>query len=124
MNNMKDEKREHRVGDPVNDKYILKGRRIVKCDDVIEWGKWFDEADNVKIARTTLSKDGERFDVSTVFLGLERGSCEGKPILFESMAFGGPDDGMQRRCCTYKEAEEQHLELLDHYKAKHWSIEK
>lgn len=124
MNNMKDEKREHRVGDPVNDKYILKGRKVVKCDDLIEWGKWFEETNHRQVARTTLYKGTARFDVSTVFLGLDHGTIEGKPILFESMAFGGPDDGMQRRCCTYKEAEEQHLELLDHYKAKHWSIEK
>lgn len=122
--------RETHIGDPLNEKYVLDSRNRPKvCRDIIEWGKWFEEASESgrrTVARTTLKNKitGAEFDISTVFLGLDhRFGGQGKPILFESMAFGGPDDGEQRRCCTWKEAEKQHLDLVDYYTERDWEIQ-
>lgn len=47
--------------------------------------------------------------VSTVFLGLDhRMFGEGPPILFETLVFGGPNDGRMERYCTWEEAERGH----------------
>lgn len=50
--------------------------------------------------------------VSTVFLSWAHGYSNNKPLLFETMIFGGDHDEYQARCCTYEEA------LLQHKKAK------
>jgi hypothetical protein len=54
--------------------------------------------------------------LSTVFLYLDHsmGISDG-PILFESMWFGGPYNGHQRRYKTWKEAEEGHADMLEAY---------
>lgn len=46
--------------------------------------------------------------VSTVFLGINHNFGQGKPILFETMIFGGSLDGKQWRHTEYDEAEEFH----------------
>lgn len=46
--------------------------------------------------------------ISTVFLGMEHGYVEGKPIIFETMIFGGEYDEYQARYCTWNEALEGH----------------
>ena len=46
--------------------------------------------------------------VSTVFLGLDHRRGDGPPILFETMIFGGPEDGFQERYTTWAEAEAGH----------------
>lgn len=54
--------------------------------------------------------------LSTVFLGLDHsmGRSDG-PVLFESLWFGGPHDGHQRRYKTWTEAEEGHADMLEAY---------
>lgn len=48
--------------------------------------------------------------VSTVFLGLDHSfGKEGGPILFETMIFGGRNDGWQRRYKTWQQAEQGHV---------------
>jgi hypothetical protein len=56
---------------------------------------------------------GEIF-ISTVFLGLDhRYSGTGPPIVFETMVFGGPNDGYQERCCTWREAKAMHRRVVN-----------
>ena len=46
--------------------------------------------------------------VSTVFLGIEHGLRNGKPVLFETMVFGGKHNGYQDRYTSLTEAFEGH----------------
>lgn len=56
---------------------------------------------------------GEAVDVSTVWLGIDHGfGLTEKPIIFESMVFGGPLDETCRRYCTRDEAIAGHGELV------------
>jgi hypothetical protein len=50
--------------------------------------------------------------VSTVFLGINHQYFDGPPLLFETMIFGGSEDGYQTRCSTWDQAEAQHAEAL------------
>ena len=61
------------------------------------------------VARTNLG-DAE---ISTVFLGIDHGYLTEKPILFETMIFGGIHDGYQNRCCTLSEAYKMHDDAVD-----------
>ena len=85
--------------------YILEGKQPVKCDDIIQWGKWFETGDRV-VAKT--EKDG--VSVSTVFLGIDHSFEEGEPVLFETMIFGGDRDEDMWRYSTWDEAEKGHAE--------------
>src|SRR5678816_2897059 len=73
-------------------------------DDILAWGAAFHSPDRI-VAHTQVGE----VKVSTVFLGLDHSfSSEGPPILFETMIFGGPLDGYQRRSATWAEAETEH----------------
>jgi hypothetical protein len=85
--------------------YILDGKTVVECDDILKWGLWFEKADR-RVAET--EKDGIR--VSTVFLGIDYSFGEGRPLLFETMIFGGEHDEEQWRYSTWEEAEKGHEE--------------
>ena len=93
----------------MSDKYILDGHTPVACDDLMQWGVWFENHENRRVAAT--EKDGIR--VSTVFLGLNHNFDEGRPILFETMLFGGEHDEFQERCSTWGEAEDMHKRACD-----------
>lgn len=85
-------------------KYILEGKEPKLVEDVLEWARWFEAADR-QVANTVLPS-GVR--VSTVFLGIDHSFYGGKPILFETMIFGGMYDGEQERYSTWEEAEAGH----------------
>lgn len=87
----------------MSDKFILKGQNPVLCNDILAWSSWFEKADRC-VANT--SRDGIR--VSTVFLALDHSFADGPPILFETMIFGGKEDGYKDRCSTWVEAEVMH----------------
>lgn len=96
-------------------RYILDDQHNpIKCDDLFEWDRWMESADRV-VARTTIDTDVR---VSTVFLGLDhsfwvRGEDESnKPIVFETMIFGGPLDQYQERYATWEEAKIGHDEAV------------
>lgn len=91
--------------------YILDGKNPVKCDDLIEWAMWFEKA-NRHVSVTNLPDDVR---VSTVFLGLDHsfGFGSGKPILFETMIFGGEQDGFCERYETWDEAEVGHQKAIE-----------
>lgn len=80
--------------------YTLEGTKPVKCDNMMEWGAWMETADR-QIAR---SGTNSGLIVSTVFLGLDYNFGEGKPVLFETMTFGGDYDQYMERYRTYADA--------------------
>jgi hypothetical protein len=75
--------------------------------DLIEWGRWFETAER-HVANDVIGD----VRVSTVFLGLDHNFGGGRPLLFETMIFGGAEDGYQNRCSTWDEAEAMHRAAL------------
>jgi hypothetical protein len=53
-----------------------------------------------------------KVDISTVFLGLDHSFTGGTPVLFETLVFGGPNDGYMERYCTWDEALAGHARIL------------
>lgn len=99
----------------MSDHYILHGREIVSCD-LLTWARWFETGYRV-VAATNIGAA----KVSTVFLGLDHSFAPGaKPVLFETMVFGGRMDGEQERYCTYDEAEVGHAAMVDKVHASNW----
>ena len=86
--------------------YILDDKkRIVSCSDFSVLSKYL----GMSVGR--VSHNG--VEVSTVFMVMEHGRDElDRPILFETMVFGGPHDGLQQRYCTWQEAEAGHESML------------
>ncbi len=88
--------------------YILKGKKPVKENDILKWGKWFEKANR----HVHLTK-WNGMEISTVFLGIDYNfSGQGEPLLFETMIFGGEHDEYQERCSTWKEAEAMHKKAV------------
>jgi hypothetical protein len=50
--------------------------------------------------------------VSTVWLGIDHSSWDGPPIIFETMIFGGPNDGFQARYATKEAALTGHRRVV------------
>ncbi len=76
-------------------KYILNDNgEPIEEPDLLIWGKWLETADR-HIACDEIGK----VRISTVFLGLDHSFCmeNHKPILFETMVFGGEHDQYQER---------------------------
>lgn len=86
----------------MNKCYRLDGETISEVHDFIEWAKWYETA-NRSIADDMVGESR----ISTIFLGLDH-SYGDTPILFETMVFGGPLDGEQKRWYTLEEAREGH----------------
>ncbi len=62
-----------------------------------------------RVASTMVGKT----QISTVFLGIDYAfSPVGPPLLFETMVFGGSEDGYQTRCSTWEEAEAMHAKAV------------
>lgn len=92
----------------MNDKYILDEKGNPKEEkDLLTWGKWFETADRI-IAKTKIGKS----EISTVFLGLDHSFGGNKPLLFETMVFGGTLDGEQNRYSTREESIKGHEEMV------------
>jgi len=78
--------------------YRLDGKTPQPCD-LDEWARLpFDESRRVALDRVS------QVEISTVFLGLDHQLGRGKPLLFETMVFGGKHDGRCRRYPTWDEA--------------------
>jgi hypothetical protein len=96
----------------MNGRYILIGQTPVPCEDLLEWGRWMQDADRI-VLRTVIGE----WRVSTVFLGLDHQFGQGPPILFETMIFltaaeRRPDeslDDMFQRTRPLEEAADQKL---------------
>lgn len=88
--------------------YILRFRRIVVVS-LLTWARWYVRGQQV-LGRNS---DG-RVRISTVFLGLDHsfGYVRAKPVLFESMIFGGKHDQYQNRYYSLAEALRHHRQLV------------
>lgn len=88
----------------MRDAYILVGKQVVSCSDLMTWAEWLETAD--RHVRDT-ARDDVR--VSTVFLGLDHGfGDDGPPVLFETMVFVNGAEAGCERYCTWDEAEAGH----------------
>ena len=87
--------------------YILVDREPVAMSDFKEWTARFKPSD--RFVGQTKTDSGL---VSTIFLGLDHRTTEDKPVLFESMVFGGPLDGQLVRYQTWRDAELGHKALV------------
>lgn len=89
--------------------WILVDREPVKCT-LLEWGAWLETGERI-VEGTDL--EGGDVRVSTVFLGIDHNfHGTGRPLLFETMIFGGEHDQYQIRCATYDEAKIMHTRAL------------
>lgn len=104
--------------------YILDGRKVIRCADMMEWIRWFEKAEGKDGRRIALTEKMRPFwwltfwrrpytiTVSTVFLGVDHSFGGGKPILFETMVFGScAHDEACERYSTYEEAERGHRDM-------------
>lgn len=92
--------------------YILVGKEPIEERDALKWADWFGVA-NRRVAETRL-KDCR---VSTIFLGLNHNYGAGRPLLFETMVFGGELDGEMNRYSTWDEAEAGHNAIVERIKS-------
>lgn len=91
----------------MSDRYVLRGRKPVKVEDLFEWAREFENGERC-VAETTVG--GSR--VSTVFLGLDHSWGSVRPSLFETMIFGGEHDDYCDRYATWEEAEAGHAKAV------------
>lgn len=106
------------MGDPkffTDGKYILdEKRRVVKCNDLLEWGLWFETADRL-VKRTEFTQ--HKICVSTVFLAMDHSWGQGEPLLFETMVFGEKEypsmDSECERYHTWHQAEKGHDAMVE-----------
>lgn len=93
--------------------YILDEQGNPKeVDNILEWARWFETADRI-VAKTKVGK----FDVSTVFLGIDHSFGQGPPLLYETMIFGSGMDGeYQERYPTKMKALSGHERAVRHAK--------
>ena len=110
---------------PTIGKYILKGKRVYQCKDLLEWGKWLEVAKEERIVKQNLLLNG--YYVSTVFLGLDHNfTGKGMPLVFETMIFddlfkneyGGIKDLYQYRYSTWQEAMSGHIKIEKEWQNK------
>jgi hypothetical protein len=84
----------------------------LKIDDPRMWADWFETADRV----VRVDQVGE-VRVSTVFLALDHVFGGGRPLLWETMIFGGVDDGYQQRYPSRADALIGHTDAIARVKA-------
>lgn len=91
-------------------KYILVNKKPVEVIDLLKWAR-MTESSNRRIALTEIGD----IKISTVFLGMDFSFIPAsmrnekiKPLLFETMIFGGKLDKEMERYCTYGQAERGH----------------
>jgi len=94
--------------------YVLKLDTIpVEIETINEWRDYFDNNSNL----VKKKQIGDAY-ISTVFLGIDHsGNLDGKPLLFETMVFGGEYDRHQERYYTYEEAVEGHKKIVSAIKS-------
>lgn len=90
--------------------YILdKWGRPKVCHDVIQWASWWETTDRSLVYTEITNK----IRVDTSFLGIDHNfSDKGKPILWETMIFGGPHDGWSNRYASTRDARKGHKEAV------------
>ena len=88
--------------------YFLDGKTPKPVADVLEWARGLESA-NRRVAEDFVGD----VRVSTVFLGTDHNfGWSDRPVLFETMVFGGKYNLEQERYCTWDEAEAGHQRWL------------
>jgi hypothetical protein len=106
----------------MTDTYILNGKTPVPEPDLMAWGLWMTSA-NRQVARDhfggsfVCGVQVPQVTVSTIFLGLDHGFGNQRPVLFETMIFGDPFDQEMSRYCTWEEAEIGHKASCERVKS-------
>jgi len=77
--------------------------------DLITWGRFFEDIDARRVARTEVA---EGVEVSTVFLGIDHSWGSGPPLLFETMVFRAGDGGDCWRYTTHAQALAGHDQVV------------
>jgi len=90
--------------------YILnKWGRPQKVVDIFQFAAWFENTDR-SVAETQI---GRKVRVSTVFLGIDHNfTGKGKPVLWETMIFGGPYDEWCKRYTSERDAKSGHKDAV------------
>lgn len=71
------------------------------------------DIDKRRIAQTIIRDRRERIKVSTIFMPIDMGFLdEARPVLWETMVFGGSEDGVQMRYASRAAAKEGHAGLV------------
>lgn len=83
--------------------YLLNDDRTTKQAPMMAWARWFETADRV-VEKTNIAD----VEVSTVFSGMNHQYGEGPPLLFETLVFGGEQDGDVWHYSTWNEAKVGH----------------
>ena len=99
--------------------YILDNNHKPVNKPVLESVKWMENNPNRKTVGYDKLTDlnGDEVRVSTVFLGLDHAYVGGKPILWETMIFGGThDQEYQERYSSYEQAIEGHQKAINFIK--------
>jgi hypothetical protein len=103
----------------MDDFYILDDDdNPILCKDVKVWAAFLKKSSNKLVSKTKIPPSKEATEVSTVFLGMEHGERDGKPLLWETLVFGGPFDEEMERYASKQEAIEGHLRMVDKVRGK------
>lgn len=96
--------------------YDRQGREI----DADKWSELFRYKEYKRVANTEL----KGVQVSTIWLGLNHQWDGGKPLVFETMVFGGKHDKCMERYTTESEARIGHARMVSKVKPwwKRWAI--
>lgn len=97
----------------------------------LEWAAKFEDHEYRRIAVAKLGlRSEQQIDISTVWLGIDHGWGNGRPVIFETMIFGFDDDfEYQERYCTEAEAVEGHARAVQYARdriaalAEAWEME-
>jgi len=74
--------------------------------DLLTWAQWIEDHDQERIVLQSTVGD---ITISTVFLGLDHNwKQKGKPLIYETMIFGGSHNYYTKRYSTKEEAETGH----------------
>lgn len=99
--------------------YKLIDQTPVPVEDVLDWGLWWETAD--RIVKQEAATEG--VSVSTVFLGIDH-AFPGprqpgyKPMLFETMVFGGTMNSYCERYSTWAGAEAGYKKVVEMVKER------
>jgi hypothetical protein len=97
------------ISTPIDDRFYRLVDRVPERCTLVEFATAMLNDANHIVAQATVDK----YQISTVFTGIDQNWGEGAPILFETMVFGLPDDlHPQWRFSTWDEAMETHNMLV------------
>lgn len=91
--------------------YVLDGKKVVPCKRAGDWSKLIQDGQARQVAVTHI---GRGCNVSTMFFGMQafENDDKGNPLVFETMIFGGENDGYCDKHGTWEDAELGHIEAI------------